>query len=83
MDKNTIVSALIAGKKNIYNCKIKSGRRVFQLGGIGGKTLKVRLNSPKDYPHLELNGFIAWEKWDDFTQAEKDLVMAFYSQLPK
>lgn len=83
MNKNQIVSALIAGKKSIYNCRIKSGRRVFQLGGIGSQTLKVRLNSPKGYPHLEISGFIRWDKWDEFTKEEKELVMTFYNQLPK
>lgn len=82
-DKNKIVSALIAGKKSIFNCRIKTGNRVFQLGGVGASALKVRLNPIKGYPHLEISGFINWEHWDEFTPQEKELVKAFYSQINK
>ena len=83
MNKNRIVSALIAGKKSIFNCRIKNNRRVFQLGGVGAQNLKVRPNRIKEYPNLELIGFLPWDKWDSFTTEEKNLVMAFYDQLPK
>lgn len=82
-NKNKIISALIAGKKNIFNCRITSNRRVFQLGGIGPKALKVKPNRFKDYPHLEIIGFLDFNEWDNFTDKELALVEAFYNQLPK
>ena len=80
-DKNTIVSALIAGKKSIFNLRIKNGNRKFQLAGVGAKSLKVRPTRLPDYPHLELVGFLSWNEWDEFTPQEKKLVEAFYSQI--
>lgn len=80
-DKNAVVSALIAQKKSIFNCRIKVGNRVFQLAGLGASALKVRLNPIKGYPHLEVQAFLNWDKWDEFTPQEKELVKAFYSQI--
>ena len=83
MSKNRIISALIAGKKSIFNCRVKSNRRIFQLAGIGSKSLKIKPNRMANYPHLELVGFLDWSEWDNFTEAEKSLVEAFYNELPK
>lgn len=80
--KNNIISGLIRGKKSIFNCKVKVSRRIFQLGGVGSKALKVRVNPPKNFPHLELSGFLDWDKWEEFTEQEKELVRAFYNELP-
>lgn len=82
MMMNKIVSALIAGKKKIFNCTIltKNGKR-FQLAGVGAKALKVRPARIDGYPHLELVGFLEWNKWSEFTPEEKELVKAFYSQI--
>ena len=77
-DKNSVVSALISQKRKIFNSSVKVGNRVFKLGGLGSSALKVKLNSPKGYPHLDLQGFLSWDKWDEFTPQEKELVKAFY-----
>lgn len=82
MTKNKIVSALISQKSKIFNCKIKSNRRVFQLAGVGSKNLKIKPNRMAKYPHLELVGFLPWDKWEEFTDEEIALVESFYKQLP-
>lgn len=79
--KNKTISALIAGKKSIFNCRIKIGSRKFQLAGIGSSAIKVRPTRLKNYPHLEIVGFLNWKDWDNFTKEEKALVEAFYNSL--
>lgn len=83
MNKNDIVSALIAQKSKIFNSTVKIGTRKFQLAGVGGQTLKVRPTRLPKYPHLELVGFLNWSEWDNFTKEEQKLVEAFYGSLPK
>ena len=70
-------------KNSIFNCKVKSNRRIFQLAGVGSENLKVRPNRMANYPHLELVGFLPWDKWDEFSDEEKALVEAFYKQIPQ
>ena len=79
-NKEKIVSALISKKQSIFNCKVRTNKRVFQLGGLGTSSLKVRFTLP-DYPNLEVQAFLNWDKWDDFSPEEQELVKAFYSQL--
>lgn len=81
MNKNKIVSALIARKNTIFNSSVKVGNRVFKLNGLGSSAIKVKLNSPKNFPHLDVIGFISWENWDEFTEQEQELIKAFYSQI--
>lgn len=80
-DKNAIVSALISQKSKIFNSTVKVSNRRFKLNGLGASALKVKLNSPSGFPHLDVVGFINWDKWDEFTPQEKELVKAFYSQI--
>lgn len=82
-DKNKIVSALIARKSKIFNSTVKVGNRKFKLNGLGTSALKVKLNSPSGFPHLDVVGFINWDKWNEFTPQEKELIQAFYSQINK
>ena len=79
--KNKVISALIAGKKSIFNSRIKVGSRKFQLAGIGSSSLKVRPTRLPNYPNLEIVGFLSWKDWDKFTKEEKALVEAFYNSL--
>lgn len=81
MDQNKIVSALISKKNKIFNSSVKIGNRVFKLNGLGASAIKLKLNSPKGYPHMDLIGFISWKEWDNFTPQEKELIKAFYSQV--
>ena len=82
-DKNKVVSALIQKKNKIFNLRVKVGTRKFKLNGIGSKNLKVKPTRFADYPHLDLVGFLPWDKWEEFTDKEKKLVEAFYGSLPK
>lgn len=82
-NKNKIVSALISQKNKIFNSTVKVSNRKFKLNGLGASALKVKLNSPQGFPHLDVIGFINWDKWNEFTPQEKELVQAFYSQLDK
>lgn len=81
MVKN-IINSLVNGKKDIFNAQVKVSGRIFTLGGVGNKALKVKMNSPKGFPHLELSGFINWDLYDEFTPQEKQLVQEFYDRLP-
>lgn len=83
MDKNQIVSALIARKNKIFDLRVKVGTRKFKLNGVGSKNLKVKPTRLPQYPHLDLVGFLPWNEWDNFTKEEKQLVMAYYNSLPK
>ena len=80
-NKNKIVSELIAGKRSIFNLRVKVGRRKFQLAGVGSQTIKVRPTRLPDYPNLELVGFIKWSDWDKLSQSEKQLIEAFHKSL--
>lgn len=82
MNIQEIISCLVKGKKSIFNCEVKVSGRKFQLAGVGKQALKVRLNSPKSFPHLEVSGFINWDKYNEFTPQEKALVQAFIDELP-
>lgn len=82
MNIKEIVSCLVKGKKSIFNAVVKVSGRKFQLGGVGDSALKVKLNSPKGFPHLDVSGFLNWDNYDDFTEQEKALVQAFIDELP-
>ena len=82
MEIKEIISCLVKGKKSIFNCQVKVANRCFTLGGVGSKALKVKLNPIKNFPHLEVFGFINWDKYDEFTPQEKALVQAFLDELP-
>ena len=77
-----IISRLVKGKKNIFNAVVKVGSRKFQLDGVGESALKVKLNSPKGFPHLDVSAFLNWDDYDDFTSQEKALIQAFIDELP-
>ena len=79
--KNKVISDLISRKKSIFNCRIKVGSRKFQLAGVGSSSIKVKPTRLKNYPHLEIVGFLSWKDWDNFTKEEKALVEAFYNSL--
>lgn len=80
MEKNKVISQLIAGKKNIFNCTIIVENKKFQLAGVGAKTLKVR-TKVEGCPNLDSFAFLEWRKWDDFSPLEKQIVEAFYKSL--
>lgn len=80
MDKNKIISQLIAGKKNIFNCTIVVDNKKFQLAGVGSKTLKVR-TKVQGCPNLDSFGFLEWNKWEDFSPLERKIVEAFHKSL--
>lgn len=82
MDIKEIISCLVKGKKSIFNAVVKVSGRNFQLAGVGNSALKVKINSPKGFPHLELSGFLNWDNYDQFTEQEKALVQAFIDELP-
>ena len=82
MNLKEIISCLVKGKKSIFNVEVKVSNRKFQLAGVGKQALKVRIPSPKGFPHLELSGFINWDKYEEFTPQEKALIQAFIDELP-
>lgn len=77
-----IKNSLVSGKKDIFNCVVKVSNRNFQLAGVGKSALKVKLNSPKSFPHLDVSAFLSWEDYEEFTPQEKALVQAFIDELP-
>ena len=73
---------LISRKKEIFNAQVKVSGRIFTLGGLGESALKVKLNSPKGFPHMDTNAFINWKHEKEFTESEIALIKAFYEKLP-
>ena len=78
-----IVNSLVKGKKDLWNYKFQNkvaGRKA-QLGGIGDRSLKISLETSKDYPNLDINGFLNWKDYNKFTDKEKALVQALLDEL--
>lgn len=75
---NSIINSLVKGKKTLWNFIFpkKICGRTASLAGLGNQALKIKLDSPKTYPHLDITGFISWEHYDDFTKEELALVEA-------
>ena len=77
------VSSLVKEKKSLWNFKFPSkvcGRKA-TLGGIGPKALTIKLETAKDYPHLDIKCFLSWEHFDNFTEKEKALVQVLLNEL--
>ena len=81
MNIKSIVKSLVKGKKSIFDSQVKVANRKFQLGGVGNNALKVKMNPPKGFPHLDVSGFLNWDKFDEFTPQEKELIKSFYDKL--
>lgn len=78
-----IINSLVKGKKDLWNYKFQSkvaGRKA-QLGGIGDKSLKISLETSKDYPNMDISGFLNWKDYNKFTDKEKALVQALLDEL--
>ena len=78
-----VVKFLLKNKKSIWDFMFPSkiaGRKA-NLGGVGPKALTVKLESSKDYPNLEIKGFLNWDKWDSFTDKEKALIQVLLNEL--
>ena len=68
-------------KWSIKNMTLKINKKTYQLNGIGGKNLKVKLQSPEECPNLKVVAFLPWDKWDNFSDTEKQIVDLFYKNL--
>lgn len=79
--KNKIISSLIAKKWTIKNMTLKISQKKYQLNGIGSKNLKLKLDAPKECPNLQVVAFLPWEKWENFSETEKQIVDLFYKKL--
>ena len=78
-----IVNSLVKGKQDLWNFKFQGkvvGRNA-QLGGIGDRSLKIKLTTSKDYPNLDINAFLNWKDYSKFTDKEKALVQALLDEL--
>lgn len=80
---NLDVKSLVKGKKSLWNFVFpkKICGRTASLAGLGESALKVKLEAPKSYPHMDITGFISWDKYDEFTKEELALVKALQDQL--
>lgn len=78
-----IKNSLVNGKKQLWNFVFpkKICGRTASLAGLGDSALKIKLDSPKSYPHLDISGFISWDNYNDFTKEEKALVQALLDEL--
>ena len=70
-------------RKALWNTKFtnKVAGRPAKLGGLGGSALKVRLETSKDYPNLDINAFLNWKDWHKYTNKEKQLIEDLLNQL--
>ena len=82
---NKIVKKIINKKnrKALWNTKFtnKVAGRPAELGGLGGSALKIRLETSKDYPHVDICAYLNWSDWDRYTQKEKQLIEDLLNQL--
>ena len=81
--KLEFVESLVKGKKGLWNFvfpKKVLGRKT-TLAGIGESALKIKLETSKAYPHLDVSAFLNWEHYEDFTAEEKELVQALLNEL--
>lgn len=80
-----IKNSLVKRKKDLWDYKFQSkvaGRKA-QLGGIGDRSLKISLETSKDYPNLDINAFLNWKDYPKFTAKEKALVQALLDELER
>lgn len=78
-----VIKFLLKNKKQVWDFPFPSkvaGRKA-NLGGVGPKALTIKLESSKDYPNLEIKGFLSWDKWDSFTDKEKALIQVLLNEL--
>lgn len=78
-----IISSLVKGKKQLWNFVFpkKICGRTASLAGLGSSAIKIKLESPKSYPNMDISGFISWDKYDEFTKEEKELIKALQNEL--
>ena len=77
------VQSLVKGKKGLWDFAFPKkvvGRKA-TLGGIGDKALTLKLQTSKDYPNLDIKCFLNWDKYEQFTEAEKALVQVLLDEL--
>jgi hypothetical protein len=77
------VQSLVKGKKSLWNFEfpMKVIGRQATLGGIGPKALTLKLAPSKAYPHLDIKAFLSWDKYQEFTKEEKELVELLIKEL--
>lgn len=70
-------------RETLWNTKFtnKVAGRPAELGGLGGHSLKMRLQTSKDYPHVDICAYLNWSDWDKYTQKEKQLIEDLLNQL--
>lgn len=76
MQKVQTINKLVSNKKELWNSEFESkvlGRKT-TLGGLGPKALTIKLETSKAYRHLDIKCFLNWDKFDEFTKEELELV---------
>ena len=76
MQKVQTINKLVSNKKQLWNSEFENkvlGRKT-TLGGIGPKALTIKLETSQAYKHLDIKCFLNWDKFDEFTPEEKELV---------
>ena len=70
-------------REALWNTKFtnKVAGRPAELGGLGGRSLKMRLKTSKDYPNVDICAYLNWSDWDKYTDKEKKLIEDLLNQL--
>ena len=70
-------------KKALWDCEFDKkvlGRKT-TLGGIGPKALTLKLEPSKAFKNIDIKCFLNWEKADQFTEEEWELINFLLSKL--
>lgn len=86
MDNKAKILKILNNKENkkvLWNTEFENkvlGRKT-TLGGIGPKALTIKLESSKAYKHLDIKCFLNWEKIEEFTPEEWELINFLLSKI--
>ena len=70
-------------RKTLWNTKFRNkvAGRPAELGGLGNSSLKMRLQTSKDYPNVDICAYLNWRDWNKYTKKEKQLIEDLLNQL--
>lgn len=70
-------------KKTLWDFEFPNkicGRKA-TLRGLGKQAVAIKLESTKKYPNIDIKCFLNYEKFDEWTDEEKELVEILLNQL--
>ena len=77
------VQKILKNKKQVWDFPFPAkicGRNA-KLGGVGNQALTIKLESTKDYPNMEIKGFLNFKNKEKFTKKEMELIDILFSEI--